>query len=80
MERISTRAGTSWTGSWVIVAYNTDVREGAKRDRIFEPVGKQVEIAGVHPDPLVSPHPTLDFVQYSVAIRMDLFPERCLPA
>ena len=64
------------------VAYNTDIRERAKRGRIFELVGQQVEVPSVHSDLLVPPHPALHSVQRSVTIRMALFPnpieEKCV--
>ena len=65
-----------------LVADNEDSRERAKRIRIFEPVGQQVEIPGVHPESPVPPHQALHAVQRSVAIRRALFPcpieEKCI--
>ena len=73
-ERITHEPGRVGQRSLATVAYNTDVRERAKRDRIFELVGQQVEVPSVHSDLLVPPHPALHSVQRSVAIRWAFSP------
>lgn len=65
-----------------LVADNEDSRERTSRNRVFEPVGQEVEISRVHPESPMPPHPALHAVQCSVAIRRALCPcpkeEKCV--